>query len=596
MNILINKKYSMIDFIRIPFRICPVYSGAKIMNYILSALTPSIQVLVTAKFIDTAINIFNGNAERSSIFLPLIFLMVIVSYNNLNWKLMSFINLKYSMRMEKVYRSAIIDKRAKLEYKHIENNDTWDLISRTCTNPDKKISFGFNSILELLEIVVRVISLLVILMSQVWWVGIVIILVAIPLFNLAIKAGSETYEASVEAEKHKRRAGYLKSILQGRDCVEERTLFQYSDFVNEQWYDQFEKARKIMFKVQLKNYIRTKGTSIITVFISLFIISTLIFPLTSGKITIGIFISLVVASLDLVQLMSWQLSEVNQNLALNKKYLNDLSAFTKLSEKEGALDLPNDSKDFIFESIEFKNVSFKYPNTDKYVLKDFTLRIEKSLHYAFVGVNGAGKTTITKILTGLYDDFEGEILINGKDIHEYSQAELKGIFNVVYQDFAKYYITLKENIALGNVLERDESAILKAISIIGLDEVVKNLANKEETWLGKVKENGVDLSGGEWQRLAIARAIYNPGKVIIFDEPTAALDPVAESNIYKMFGRISKGKTTLFITHRMGAARLADEIVVINEGKVQEKGSHEELLQKNGLYAEMFEAQRGWYE
>jgi ATP-binding cassette subfamily B protein len=294
-------------------------------------------------------------------------------------------------------------------------------------------------------------------------------------------------------------------------------------------------------------------------------------------------------------MMSWNLSYTMSELANNREYLKDLTTFCALTETEGALDLPSKNT-LTFESIEFKNVSFKYPDTDKYILKDFNLRLEKNLHYAFVGVNGAGKTTITKLLTGMYTNYEGEILINRKSLREYTQAELKGFFAVVYQDFAKYYISLKDNIALGNVLNTDEKAIGEVASIIGLDDVITNLKDGLDTPLGKIKEDGTDLSGGEWQKVAIARTLYNPAEIRILDEPTAALDPVAESNVYAMFGRISAGKSTIFITHRLGAARLADEIIVIDDGKVAEKGSHEKLLSQNGIYAEMFEAQRSWYQ
>ena len=213
-----------------------------------------------------------------------------------------------------------------------------------------------------------------------------------------------------------------------------------------------------------------------------------------------------------------------------------------------------------------------------------------------MGVNGAGKTTLTKLLTGLYDNYEGEILLDGRELRTFRQADLKALFSVVYQDFARYQISLDDNIALGNVLRKDPAKIKEAAEAMGLGQTIAELPRGMETPLGKIKEQGVDLSGGQWQRLAIARALYNPAAVQILDEPTAALDPVAESGIYEMFGKISAGKSTIFITHRLGAARLADEIIVVDGGKVAEKGNHEELLSQKGIYASMYEAQRSWYQ
>lgn len=591
-----GRKYGFADFIRIPFQVCPFYTIIKITNQVITSLLPSIQVLVTAAFIDTALAVFQKTVEQNAIYPPLLGLMLIVAYQYLSWQFMSCINLKFEMRLTEVYRSDIAEKRARLEYRHIEDNDTWNLINRTCAQPVEKINGGFSNLMSAANIVIRVGSLLVILTAQVWWAGLAIVAMSVPLFTLALKSGKEIYEENKEAQKFTRRADYLRSVLQGRDGVEERSLFGYTDAVNKKWHETYEAARKIDTEVTKKYYIRMKGSSLITVILSLLIIAVLLFPLKSHAITVGMFMGLVTTTLNLIQMMSWELSDTMSELAKNLEYLKDLTAFCGLSETKGALELPEESGKMSFESIEFCHVSFRYPGTETDILKDFNLRMESGRHYALVGVNGAGKTTITKLLTGMYDNYEGEIFINGKELRTYKLGELKALFSVVYQDFAKYQISVHDNIALGNILETKEENIKEAAAVIGLDPVIAALPDGYDTPLGKIKEKGVDLSGGEWQRVAIARALYNPALVRILDEPTAALDPVAESNIYEMFGRISLGKSTIFITHRLGAARLADEIVVIDAGRVAEQGSHEELLAGNGIYAEMFEAQRSWYQ
>ena len=594
-KLLVNhKKYGFGDFLRIPFTVCPVYAGIKTLNQVLVSVLPSLQVLATAAFIDTALDIFAGKAGQSAITAPLLCLIAIVAYNNLNWQLMSYINLKMAMRLEFAYRTGIVEKRAALEYRHVEDNDTWELINRVCSDPVGKLTGGFDNILGAANIVLRVGSLLVILMAQVWWAGLAIVAISIPLFRLAIKGGHQIYEENKEAEKHRRRADYLKSVLQGRENVEERTLFGYTEKVNRQWLKKYEAARKISVGVTARYFVRLKGSSLITVLLSLLIISVLLFPLTKGLITPGMFMGLITSTLNLIQMMSWELSDTMNKIAQNLEYCKDLTAFCALSETPGALDLPGAG--IPFESLEFRQVSFRYPGTDKDILKDFNLRLECGRHYAFVGVNGAGKTTLTKLLTGLYDNYEGEILLDGRELRTFRQADLKALFSVVYQDFARYQISLDDNIALGNVLRKDPAKIREAAEAMGLGQTIAGLPRGMETPLGKIKEQGVDLSGGQWQRLAIARALYNPAAVQILDEPTAALDPVAESGIYEMFGKISAGKSTIFITHRLGAARLADEIIVVDGGKVAEKGNHEELLSQKGIYASMYEAQRSWYQ
>ncbi len=591
-----DKKYGFGDFLRIPFTVCPVYAGIKTLNQILVSILPSLQVFATAAFIDTALDIFSGKTGQSAIMAPLLCLIAIVTYNNLNWQLMSYINLKMQMRLDFVYRTGIAEKRAALEYRHVEDNDTWELINRVCGDPVGKLLGGFNNILGAANIVLRVGSLLAILMAQVWWAGLAIVAVSVPLFRLAVKGGQQIYEENKEAEKHRRRANYLKSILQGRENVEERTLFGYTEKINRQWLEKYEAARKISVGVSARYFVRLKGSSLITVLLSLLIISVLLFPLQKGLITPGMFMGLITSTLNLIQMMSWELSDTMNQIAQNLEYCKDLTAFCSLSETPGALDVPADSAGITFESLEFRHVSFRYPGTEKDILRAFNLRLESGRHYAFVGINGAGKTTLTKLLTGLYDNYEGEILLNGKELKTFSQAQLKAFFSVVYQDYARYQISLEDNIALGNVLQKDREKIRDAAEAIGLGQAIAGLPRGMETPLGKIKEQGVDLSGGQWQRLAIARALYNPAAVQILDEPTAALDPVAESGIYEMFGKISAGKSTIFITHRLGAARLADEIIVVDGGKVAEKGNHENLLSQKGIYSSMYEAQRSWYQ
>lgn len=292
--------------------------------------------------------------------------------------------------------------------------------------------------------------------------------------------------------------------------------------------------------------------------------------------------------------MSWQLAFITSNLAGHFEYLKDMSAFSRLSETKGGLDEaaghPREP-----QSIEFLDVCFSYPGHDALILKNLNFTIKAGKHYAFVGVNGAGKTTITKLLTGLYDNYTGQIMIDGIDIKNFTQAELKAMFAIVYQDFATYQIPIIDSILLGKRQDDFQSKLDEILNMLELHELIGKLPDGLDTPLGRVLNHSVDLSGGEWQKIAIARSAMQSNPVKILDEPTAALDPIAESRLYASFDRISKGRTAVFITHRLGAARLADEIIVVHDGGAAEIGSHDELMQKGGLYYDMFEAQKGWY-
>ncbi|MTI47565.1 ABC transporter ATP-binding protein [Sporosalibacterium faouarense] len=595
-----NKKYKAIDYIRIPIKVNPIMGILMIFLRIAVASIPSLQVLATSRFIDTAIDIFeSGGMYR--IYTSLIFIMILVAFSWISSMLLSFIKLRIELSMNKTFRTAVVEKRSRLAYKHIENNETWDLISRIGKNPSEQIMKGFRNLLNIVEYGVKIMGLMLLIVSQVWWVAIAIIGIAIPLLTLASKSGKLDYEAFSTAQKYKRKADYLKEVLSSRESVEERSLFGYTQEIANRWLNRFELARKIEYKAMKHNFLRMKTASILTAFLSMAIALVLLSPVNNGMITVGMYISLVTAAFNLVQQMSWQLSVVMQEYVKNKLYLKDLTRFSELEEIQGVDGLPDTSIQKIpFESIEFKNVYFSYPETEKKILNGLSMRLERNKQYAFVGKNGAGKTTITKLLTGLYDNYEGEILINDRNIRDFTQEELKAYFSVVYQDFAKYHLSLKENVLLGDCggtknqqIERDR--VKRILTDLEIMDVVERLPKGIETSLGKLSEDGVDLSGGQWQRVAIARNLISKAPIHILDEPTAALDPVSESKLYKLFGKVSRGKTTILITHRLGAARIADEILVVNDGVIAECGCHEELITEDGIYAEMFKAQRSWY-
>jgi ATP-binding cassette subfamily B protein len=237
----------------------------------------------------------------------------------------------------------------------------------------------------------------------------------------------------------------------------------------------------------------------------------------------------------------------------------------------------------------FENVSFKYPGTDEYVLKNLSLSFNSNKSIALVGENGAGKSTIMKLLTKLYQPTEGKITVNGVNINDVHYDSLSNILSIVYQDFGKYYMTVAENVSFSK--EFDEQ---KVTSILKHSMFRKNLSLNAQ--LGKLDESGVDLSGGEWQSLAIARALHSDARIICLDEPTASLDPIVESHIYQSFSEVIGSRGSIMISHRLASAIMCEEIIVIDEGSVVEKGSHQQLLDAKGLYQKMFDVQSSWYK
>lgn len=419
-------------------------------------------------------------------------------------------------------------------------------------------------------------------------------------FNIAlIKGGEKNYRLKKNATAYERRYQYLGEILSGCESVNERTLFGFSDTINKEWKQEYEEARKIKLKSNQMMIKSVRGGSAIVTLFSLVISVMLLFSTAQGSMSIGICIALVSGMNDLANMVGVELAKAVSQLSQCREYLKDLSEFSRLKECNGGDVLPQKEK-FIFEKLEFRKVTFSYPGTKMPILNKCSFTITKGKHYAFVGANGAGKTTIIKLLTRLYDNYEGEILINGKELRLFEESEVKALFCGVYQDFAKYAISVEDNVLLGlAAMENKEDFTEKLVSVlkkVGILEYVQELPLGIKTPLGKIIEGGVELSGGQWQRLAMARAMISGAPVLILDEPTAALDPVGESKLYQEFAEICTGKTSLFISHRLGSTRLADTIFVLENGYVAEKGSHDTLMQRGGLYAHMYNMQRSWYK
>lgn len=277
-------------------------------------------------------------------------------------------------------------------------------------------------------------------------------------------------------------------------------------------------------------------------------------------------------------------------------YLEDLFSFFEIKPAIYSPPNPRPFPNPIKQGFVFEGVGFKYEAAERWAVRNLTFRLDAGEVLALVGENGAGKTTLVKLLARLYDPAEGRILLDGHDLREYDLEELRGSMGVIFQDFMRYSFTAAENISVGRIEERaDRARIETAAERSFADEVIQKLPAKYDQVLGKRFRTGVDLSGGEWQKVAIARAYMRDAQVLILDEPTAALDARAEYEVFQRFKDLSEGKSAVLISHRFSTVRMADRILVMNHGEIESSGTHEELLAQNGRYAELFELQAAGY-
>ena len=393
----------------------------------------------------------------------------------------------------------------------------------------------------------------------------------------------------------RRQLDYLRVLGGSKEAAKELKLFGLKDFLtarftelsNQIYVEDVSLARRKLIAGALLSLIGTMGYYGSYVYV---IWRTVVGAMTIGSLT---FLSAAImqASSNIQQIFSTVSSIADQAL-----FLTDLVAFLEMQptirSKPSALPIPQP----IQQGFEFRNVSFRYPGGSRNVLDRFNFHLHPGERVALIGENGQGKTTIVKLLTRLYDPTEGQILLDGIDLREYDLEGLYREIGVIFQDFMRYEMTARENIAIGRIDEINNLSLIQASAHKSMaDEVVGRLGRGFEQMLGRRFEGGVDLSGGEWQKVALARAYLRDAQVLILDEPTAALDARSEFEVFQRFAELTTGKMALFISHRFSTVRMADRIVVLEDGRIAEEGKHEDLTQIGGRYAEMFEMQAASY-
>ena len=592
-----NKRYTILSAIALTFRACPWVVVMKIIFLAAGSFLPILTVYATASLIEAAISFAEGTGNAAALTLPLILMLVMAVYGKLENAISQIANIHQRLSLYKTLRLAITERRARLKYAYVEDNDTYDLIQRVSTQPAERVSGTLDEVIWLTSMSMHLFSLLIVLFINVGWLALIVVAAAIPAQYVAMKNGRKVYTGFKESEKITRRAKYLGTILTQRDAVDERTMFGFSSKMSSRFTSFYQQVYTVMEKTFRGVGGRKTISDILLLLVSLGITGVLAYSTINGDTTVAMFVALVGMVFSLVQYTSHRIPRRIHNLTESAVYFNDLTEFSKLETVDGAEKLPS-SPAPVLKELVFKDVYFAYPGADGHdVLKGVNFTINNKKHYAIVGANGAGKSTIIKLLTGLYTEYRGEILINGQELRDIPTEKLKAYFSVAYQDFARYGVSLEDNITLGaGNLDNVQDELKRTVELLGIDKISKELPGGYDAIIHKDVPDGSDLSGGQWQKIILARTFINPAPVLILDEPTSALDPISESNMYHQFKDISRERTTMFISHRLGSTKLADEIIVLQDGVVAEQGSNEQLIAENGLYAKMYEAQRSWYE
>lgn len=567
-------------YCRIPFRL-------RICQILVMSVKPALSVLILEKLIDNTQLLMCQ--EKNSVMLWMFLLISLSILYSVAISMESYISILLEKKLNESFSEQILEKYLRIPYQCFEEPEIQDLINKVGSQPQNIFSTLFLHITNIISMVISIVTLIFVFLRVSVLLGVIFLIVIFVMVNGNIKATEYLNSMYLEQTHEERKMGYLYSLLSEKHSVMELRIFDAISYIKEKWNNINAKILKerILKTIYSEKYKIVSNLGLLGWVMGL--ISILAFKLYYNQISVAMFTSIITSATSAVGLSKAFAESVAD---ISRKHLNIFcyEEFMKLPEIEyGVEKVQNKERHFI----EFENVFFSYPNHDKEIIQNLSLSFYTDEHLAIVGKNGAGKSTLIKLLLGLYEPSKGRILIDGIEIQAYRKQELNKIVAVVFQDYKEYKLTVRENVAFGNISKINDDARIREAMTIGM---IHELGADLDKSLGRIEQDGQDLSGGQWQRLAISRACFSDAQFIVLDEPTAALDPIAENELYKNFLHVKGMKGCLIISHRLASAKISDRIIVLEQGTKIEEGTHEQLMELQGLYYEMFSAQKEWYK
>ena len=566
------------------------YFFIQVIYTICRILEPFVSIMVLPLLIDEMI----GDCDINKLIKFSLVLVIGETFLSLSSSLLQLLLEKYDVLFQNFYSEALSRKVMELDFPLTEDKKTLDQIEKARTGMDW-YSGGVhgiaNKFFEILSDFIKMLGVVVLLLlnAPILLIVTIILLFIGTLLTASINKVEMEYFGDLATKN--RILGYIfyemTQIKNGKDI----RLFRAKEMMLEKCRNQVESMTgswKLMSEKQFPFRIGIMLTGVARNLVSYLYLGALVIY---GKISIGVFSQMLSVGATFHNVVKGGIDGI-QDIIKRSNYAYEYVKFMKYPD---TLEKGNERIHGQKHTFEFCHVSFSYPNSEVNVLNDVSITINPGDHLSIVGLNGAGKTTFIKLLCRLYDVDSGEILLDGRNIKDYDYKEYMRLFSVVFQDFRLLSFTARENIVLDS--EMDDLAVNDVIKKIGLEDKFKSLPNGIDTMIFKqFDENGIEPSGGEQQKLAIARALYKNSPVVILDEPTATLDPLAEYEIYKHFNSIVGDNTAIYISHRLSSCKFCDRILVFSNGMIKESGTHDQLVEiPNGIYAKMYSKQAKYY-
>jgi ATP-binding cassette subfamily B protein len=593
-------------FLKLVWQTSPGICVAQGLLRMLRALLPVAALYVGALIIDEVVRLTqapspgatlsqwyaSGMLGRIALLLGLEFGLAVIS--DVLGRGISLLDSLLSEKLSTATSVRLMEHAARLDLEDFEDSEFQDRLERARMQAAGRTGL-MSQLLGQAQDLVTIASFAAGLLVYSPWLIVLLAVALIPAFIGEAHFNAQSYWLNYNRAPERRELDYVRQVAASAETAKEVKIFGLNRFLIERYLELavsfFRANRRIATRRAAWGSVLTAVSTVAYYFAYAYIV----WRTLHGDFSIGNLTFLAGSFLRLRGLLE-QLLMGFSSVAGQALYLDDLFSFFEIAPEIVSPANPRAFPAPIREGFVFENVGFRYPGADRWAVRDLSFHLRAGEVLALVGENGAGKTTLVKLLSRLYDPDGGRILLDGHDLREYDLFELRRNIGVIFQDFVRFHLTAADNIAVGLIEAReDRERIVKAAERSLADEVVAKLPQGYDQMIGKRFKTGIDLSGGEWQKIAIARAYMRDAQVLILDEPTAALDARAEFEVFQRFKELSAGKTAVLISHRFSSVRMADRIVVLGEGSVEAVGTHEELLAQGGRYAELFELQAAGY-
>lgn len=579
----------MKEILSIIWKYSRLWGCMKLLNSVLTAIIVPVNTVLLQRIVDDILILLQENRFHFILNTHLVIFIAGVFSEVLLTGLDRYVEIRFDMQITDRLEKEIVRKYRKLDYSCYEDPQTYDSISRISQNPGEKIRMIFWKLCEMVRIIILLIGyLLIFQQASPLLVGIFLLFLP-PMLYENYKAGCLWYDLYSRQTADERKIAYYERLLTGKTSLAELKIYQATDYIEKLWKKQSSKLRKEKEEtlIRVEKTLLRKST-----FAALWYLCSggfLLYGVITGRISVSMFLVLFQTILNIVDTVNGLLETFgNFSREIQEmSYLHSFFALKNIPERKGCIDRP-------VRRIRFEHVCFSYPNAGTETLHDISFELDLSKSTAIVGENGSGKTTIIKLLCRLYQPTSGRILFDEYDIRNLNNGEIGKAIKVVFQDFFQYELTIRENIGFGNLARISHDLELQEVlDAVHLEELKKL---ELDTSLGKLEHEGIDLSRGQWQRLAVGRIFLNDTGYAVLDEPTASVDPVSEYNMYQLFYLLLRSRGSLMISHRLASAKMADHILVLKNGTIAEQGNHTELMKNQELYHELFCRQAEWYQ